>query len=266
MHIVIDDTYSSGGMSLSKYVTGDRRTHIAVAIPDSQVSHLRGEMQDCLEYVRRELKVQANEFHFVDIYNRNGPWSHLVDMENLHIFEFFAEIYSHYKWKVHIQTIDDRTFEDHPFIQAAGIVDGLDLSKRSDLSLFCLLVKLKDIYTIRNHGQLTLIVDNRTDGEQGTPVGHSVFSERAPFFKGSFESSSEEPLLQIADFIAFCINRTTNLGVKSSRTDTDYAFLDLVATMEINSDELQKVQLERGFLVSDFDEGHRLDRVAKGLE
>ena len=266
MHIVIDDTYSSGGISLSKYVTGERRTHIAVAIPDSQVSHLRVEMQECLEYVRRELKVQANEFHFVDIYNRNGPWSHLVNMENLYIFEFFADIYSHYKWKVHIQTIDDRTFEDHPSIQTTGIVDGLDMSKRSDLSLLFLLVKLKYIYTIENHSQLTLIVDNRTDGEQGKPVGDSVFSERAPFFKGYFESSSEEPLLQIADFIAFCINRTTNLGIKSSRTDTDNAFLDLVATMEINSDELQKINLDRRFSVSDFDEGHRIDRVTKGLE
>lgn len=266
MHLVIDDTYSSGGISLSKYVTGNRRTHVAVAIPDGQVSHLRVEMQDCLDYVRRELNVQANEFHFVDIYNRNGPWSHLVDMENLRIFGFFAEIYRQYKWRVHIQTIDDRTFEDHSIIQIVGNVDGLDLSKRSDLALLLLLVKLKDIYTIRNHGQLTLIVDNRTDGEKGTAVGHSVFSERAPFFKGSFESSTEEPLLQIADFIAFCINRATNIGIKSRRTDTDYDFLELVASMEINSDELQKVQLERGFSVSDFDERHRLDRVAKGLE
>ncbi|HEX4548953.1 hypothetical protein [Pseudomonas sp.] len=266
MHLVIDDTYSSGGVSLSKYVTGDRRTHIAVAIPDNEVSNLRMEMQECLKIVTDELKVKANEFHFVDIYNRNGPWSHLVKMENLRIFEFFAEIYNHYKWKVHIQTIDDQTFEDHPAIKAEGVVDGLDLSKRSDLSLFFLLVKLKHIYTIRDHGQLTLIVDNRTDGELGAPVGYSVFSERVPFFKGSFESSSKEPLLQISDFIAFCINRTTNLGVKSSRTDTDYAFLDLVANMGINSDELKTVQLERGFSVSDFDERHRLDRVTKGLE
>lgn len=266
MHIIIDDTYSSQKIPGSTYVTGDRRTHVAVAIPDDQVLYLRTEMRSCLEYLQRDHKIQANEFHFVDIYNRNGPWKSLVNKENLGIFDFFASIYEKYNWKVHIQTVDDRTLSDHPSLQTEGIIDGLDISKRSDLSLFLLLVRLKSLYTIEKHGQLTLIVDNRTAGEQGKPVGHGLFSGAGRSFKGSFESSEREPLLQIADFIAFCINRSTHLGLKSSRTETDYAFLELIADMNINCDDLQKVKLKKGFSTSDVDEHHRLDRVSKGLE
>jgi hypothetical protein len=41
MHIVVDDTYGPEGAAKSKFVTGDRRTHVAVVFPDSEVAYVR---------------------------------------------------------------------------------------------------------------------------------------------------------------------------------------------------------------------------------
>jgi len=219
-----------------------------------------------LDYVRREHGIPLEEFHFVDIYNRVGPWKQVSDMRNLAIFETFASIYQHYKWMVHVQTVDDRTLGDHGLSSIVGKVDGLDLSDRSDLSLLLLLIKIKNRYPIRQHGQLTVIVDNGSSGKPGATVGARIFAERAEFYKGSFESSVDEPLLQIADFMAFSINRATHLCLKANRSATDYAFLDLLRSMEINSPDLEMQELDAHFTIADFDEGHRIDRVRKGLE
>lgn len=261
MHIVIDDTYGPEKIPQSKYVTGDRRTHVAVVFPDEHVDLVRREMKGCLDFIQSKHNVLAKEFHFVDIYNKNGPWKHLDGMKNLAIFGAFASIYSRYQWPVHIQTIDDRTLADFK-TPVSGEVEGLDLSKRSDLSLAFLLIKIKARYA---EGPLTLIVDEGK-GKAGTPFGYKLFRQRAGHFNGSYQSSADEPLLQIADFLAFCINRSTYLSIKEKRTETDNLFLQLVADMNINSPDLRRTELNADFSVQDIDAVHYQDRVEKQLE
>lgn len=263
MHIAIDDTYGPEIQTESEFVSGKRRTHVAVAFEDHEVGYIRQQIEGCLEEVRHSMGVMADEFHFVDIYNRKSPWDRLEDQVNLGLFEFFANIYSKYRWPVIIQTIDDRTLKDHGIRELRANVDGLQLENPADLSLLFLFFKIKNKIKIFD-AEITIIVDEGKK-KAGSSISPKIFQNWQNKVSGGYASSKEEPLLQLADFLAFCINRCTHLMMKKNRTEIDNWFLELVGTMDINSDDLRKVKVSENFTVKDFDEWHRADRAEKSL-
>lgn len=120
MHLVIDDTYGPAISTTSDYVTDNRRTNVAIAFPDEDVFFIQNQIVSCLKFVNKKFSIDLKEFHFVEIYNRKSPWDKLHDKANLAIFSFFAEIYTKYKWKVFIQTVDNRTLKDHNVEKVKG--------------------------------------------------------------------------------------------------------------------------------------------------
>ena len=263
MYVAIDDTYGPESETGSRYVTGRRRSHVAVIFPDDDVPYIREQINACLREVRESMGVDVDEFHFVEIFNRKPPWDGLSEGRNLSLFEAFAFIYRHYRWPVVIQTIDERTLRDHGIEKIKAKIDGLDLEKQEDLSLFWLFIKLKSNRHLLAQ-PLNLIVDEGRR-KSGSEINKAIFHEWAADFKGWYASSKEEPLLQLADFFAFCINRCTHLSMKERRTDIDNWFLNLVGGMEINSEDFVKAEKNTDFSVEDFDLMHQHDRTEKGL-
>lgn len=263
MHIAIDDTYGPEIDTNSSFVTGHRRTHVAVLFPDKDVEDIRSQLAECLNEISRLTGVSAKEFHFVDLYNRKPPWNKLEDGINLSLFEFFADIYGLYRWPVIVQTIDARTLRDHGISRIEGTIEGLDLSNTAALSLLWLLIKIKNKLKLKPM-PITLLLDEGS-AKPGTAFGARLFHDWSEPFNGSYVSSSTEPLLQLADFIAFCINRTTHLSMKRNRSDVDTWFLNLVGRMGIDCDDLKPHKLPIDFSVADFDEMHLQDRASKGL-
>lgn len=263
MHIAIDDTYGPKVETESEFVSGRRRTHVAVVFDDHEVGYIRQQIRACLDEIVHSMGVTADEFHFVDVYNRNSPWDQLPGQANLGLFEFFANIYSQYRWPVIIQTIDDLTLKDHGIQELRGSVDGLHLEKPEDLSLLFLLFKIKRNRKISNE-EISLIVDEGKK-KAGSVISPKIFQNWQSRVSGVYASSKEEPLLQLADFLAFCINRCTHLAMKKNRTEVDNWFLELVGSMNINSEDIKKGKMSEGFTVKDFDDWHREDRAGKGL-
>lgn len=264
MHIAIDDTYGPNNINSSRYITNERRTSVAIVFEDNDVDSIRNNIEGCLSYIRNELNVNADELHFTEIYNRRGPWSKLNDSKNIRIIEAFAHIYSLHKWPVHVQTIDDRTLSDHGIKTIVAKLDSLDLSDKAQLSLAFLLIKIKTIYLSRDE-PLTLFVDEGI-GKAGKPFGDLWFRDWPQTFIGNFESSVSEPLLQLADFLAFSINRVTYLSTKQNRTSFDVSVLNLLSTMEINSPDIVTKHLDMNFTTQDVDKIHDDDRKRKGLK
>lgn len=267
MHIAIDDTYGPKITTNSKYVSGNRRTNIGIAFPDGDVTYIREQITSCLNFTKKDFSIESNEFHFVDIYNRKKPWDELPDRANLAIFGFFADIYRQYKWKVFIQTIDDRTIKDHGVNKIKGKLKQFNLDRTSDLSLCLLLLKIKQFY-ITTSEDLTVFIDEGL-GKPNTEVGREMFYNYPNKYIGKFQSSHQEPLLQLADFMAFTINRSTHLYMKSNRTDIDNWFLRIFNSMEVNSSDLLKINSSCNYsdlTISHFDQAHEEDRVAKGLQ
>lgn len=263
MHVAIDDTYGPITASPSKYITGARRTYVAIEFPDHEVDEIRANITSCLADIPNLLGIKPTEFHFVDIYNRKKEWKDTPDEKNLGIFEFFAEIYRMNKWRVHVQTVDDRTLLDHK-IRLDLTVDRINLRERDGQALFFLLAKLKQ----RVPGppeRLTLRIDAGR-GKPGKPVAKALFREWGDHYDGQYAASHLEPLIQIADFVAFSINRVTHLSLKQQRTELDLWFLDLIGSMDILSDDLVSTLMSPDFTTTDIDDVHSADRRRKGLE
>src|SRR5258707_717320 len=85
-------------------------------------------------------------------------------------------------------------------------------------------------------------------------------------YSGYYAASIQEPLLQIADMMAFCINRVTHLSLKEHRTASDEEFLSMVTSMRIRSEDLSNIVLARDFTVEEIDMFHTMDRLRMGLE
>ena len=88
MFIAIDDTYGPDSVTESKYVTGLRRTNVAVIFEDSQADFVREQLLGCLDAATDIVGCEVGEFHFVDIFNRKPPWDREENI-NLKVFEFF---------------------------------------------------------------------------------------------------------------------------------------------------------------------------------
>lgn len=263
MHIAIDDTYGPERVEKSRYVTGNRRSMVAVIFKDEEVKYVREQIVGCLKFISELLGHSVDEFHFTDIYNRRRGWACFHQDQNLRLFEAFAEIYRSNRWPIEIQTIDDRTLRGSALESMTGRSDGLDLSKRADLALVMLCLKIKRRY--RPVEQPLCIWVDQGKGLPSQSFGKALFKDWPGKFEGKFVSS-KEPLVQIADFIAFCVNRSTALGLKDGRTKIDTWFLQLIGSMGLNSPDLPAWRLPINFGVDEFDEMHRLDRVAKGIE
>jgi len=263
LHIAIDDTYGPEDAKPSKYVTGARRTYVAVQFPDAEVEEVRENVRQCLGELPHLLGISPKEFHFADIYNRYGAWKQIPKGHNLRVFEFFAEIYRQYRWRVHVQTVDERTLADHG-LEISGSLDGMELGERDGQALFFLLLKLKKAVPPPPE-RLVLRIDAGRS-KPGVAFASAVFREWGNRYDGRFAASDAEPLIQIADFVAFSINRSTHLQIKPQRTETDLWFLDLIGRMGIQSADLIQRSARSAFLTEDMDAIHSEDRERKGLE
>ena len=262
MHVVIDDTYGPDIDTHSIFVTGKRRTHVAVLFNDSIVDEYRFQLKQCIRSLQEFIEQPIVELHFIDIYNRNEPWDQLPEEANLDIFQAFAEIYAMYNWPVIVKTHDDRTLKDHG-VRLKGTLADFDLTDHSDLSLLRLLIAIKSEFKEQPE-PLNFIIDEGK-GKAGSSIDLGLFHDYPESVKGEYRSSSEEPLLQIADFLAYCINRSTHLQMKKKRTEIDNWFLGLVGSMRINSKDLKHIRVNDDFTVSSFDDLHLQDRKNKGI-
>ncbi|WP_281628870.1 DUF3800 domain-containing protein [Vibrio sp. St2] len=266
MHIAIDDTYGAVFDYDSKYVTSNRRTNVAVSIPDHEVGHVREQIRSVLALFKEEFGIEVDELHFVDIYNRKPPWDKFENGENLAVFRAFFEIYRKYNWDIFIQTLDDYSYEDHDLSKFNVKLNNLDLNKREHLSLFFLLIKIKRFYKTKAEN-LTVFMDEGL-GKPGSSFCEDVFRDYSAEYVGTFESSASEPLLQLADFVAFTINRNTHLLTKTKRTVIDNWFLEQFSNARFNCSDLTVSAYDKELeqlTVQDIDASIDENRKSKGL-
>ena len=262
MHIAIDDTYSSNVNIQSQYVTADRRTNVAVCFHDADVAAVRNELIVYLCQINDLFGMSAEEFHFVEIMNKKKLWAGLPQEQILPIFSKFVQIYNSHQWPVLIQTIDHRTLGDHG-LTIQGSLDGIDLSKKEGQSLMMLLIRIK--HRFLQEPQLTILMDEG-QGSPGQRFGEAVFASYGGIYDGYFESSKAEPLLQVADFVAYVINRSTNLSTKANRSPDENLFIRLAGSLQLNTSDVTFANVPKNFGQTEFDAIHQSDRQAKGLE
>jgi len=220
--VFIDDSGSPGLNTPGLH--SQRKTWIALVGPPHQVADLMDQLPEALSLLR-ELGLKDPEFHFADIWAGKGEYRKLDLQRRLAIFRCMSEIFVTLQLKVFVQTLDPRnaaTLRDRADWLPER-VGPLKLSNNEDLALFFLL------YRVHEHLKW---------------INWSV----PTFCAGGvlFASSRLVPLIQLADFAAYILNRWQLLRVKDRLNELDKTLLRIISPttgcfVNVSSVEIQNL-------------------------
>ena len=246
--VVIDDTGSPSCNVASRFLHEKRKTYVAMILNPQERKYAQEQLEDCLDFLKKEMG--KTEFHFADIYNRRGEWKYIDRKIVLAIFSAFAEIFHNFRPPIIVQTCDPNFFRDNGIVIKGKIrIDGLDLHKYDDFALFFLLMRCR---WFLSRGKYPFPVDFVID-EGRYRNGHvqksSLLRGIASNDQFIFKSSKNFIMLQLVDFVAFCLNRMQHLMVKGrKRTEFDKEFLKIMSYAHLNFMNIEKLKFDESEL------------------
>ena len=237
--VFIDDTGSPG--LHTTYPHSERKSWVAVVVPKHQISEVLYELPKAVEELRGG--TGAIEFHFSDIYAGRKTFGSIDLNVRLGLFRFMAHVFSVYRFPVIVQTLDPDSIADirsrAPFPQKLG---PFDLTKIEDMAFLILLFRvewlLKEIGT-EHGGKARVFVD---EGFKKNGIAIKMDNFNRCFVDGlvCFARSDAIQPIQLADFAAFCLNRTQLILGKPEPSDLDYEFLNIVSPIAWNYKNIPK--------------------------
>lgn len=246
--VFIDDTGSPGLKSTPIHLHQARKSWVAVFVPRSMIA----EVWEQLPGVIAELKklTSASEFHFTDIYMGRRQFKGIPFALRLDIFKFMAHIFGTYAFPVFVQTLDPDSLKD--IQNRASFPERLgpfDFRKHEDLALFFLLLRVK--WHLEKNYSVTerlarVFVD---EGYKKNGVAICIPRLQTVFADGliCFAGSDTILPLQLADFAAFCLNRTQLIIGKKEPTQLDEQLLRVIEPLTWNYQNIPIVSLDCWF-------------------
>ncbi|HTU21061.1 MAG TPA: DUF3800 domain-containing protein [Gemmataceae bacterium] len=228
--IFIDDTGSPGMPSTPAKLHPERKSWVAVVVPPERIRALSEEFAEVIEALRSDLGM--SEYHFAEIWSGKGPFRAVPMDERLVIFQMFADILYIHELLIYIQTFDPETHGAAitGWPELPKIAECFDLQCHEDAALWFLLVRVRDhILAERSSGhQRAMVVLDEGVRKSAYSVEIDILDD--VFLDGLllFASSSTAPLLQLADFAAFCLNRSQIIIRKEKRSDIEIALLRIL--------------------------------------
>jgi hypothetical protein len=215
--VFIDDT-GSPGLKAPSHLHPDRKTWVAVIVPQSQMAEVMEQFGNALTGLK-EL-VGADEFHFAEIYNAKGPFRQIDFDVRLAIIEFVAHIFSSYQFPILVQTLDPTKeymqFFRNKFPKGVG---PFDFGNFEDLALFLLVIRVKRLIQAELKGQEVRLVMDTGRFKAGSTV--TIPGLSPPFKGGEIVSANSGTLhpIQLADFAAWShlVARIDRLAARSGR-------------------------------------------------
>lgn len=230
--VFIDDTGSPGMPNTPAGLHPDRKSWVAVVIPPKQVSPIAINLNEAIDALGSDLGLE--EYHFVDIYSGKGPFREVSMDKRMQIFKMFAALFYIHEPAIYVQTFDPVV---HGQLAAATlppklpkVADCFDMHSYKDAALWLLLVRVRDHLmekrSSKNHRAMVVIDEGLK--KAGSCVEVDVLDDVFLDGRLHFEKSFLSPMLQLADFAAFCLNRSQNIIRKDNRSDLDFSFLRIL--------------------------------------
>ena len=249
MHgIFVDDTGSPGLEHTPPHLHPDRKSWVAVAVPKQQIGEVWRQFPRALSQL--EGLLGTTEFHFTDIYMRRREFRDVPLATRLGVFRFMAHIFATYRFPVFVQTLDPGSLNDirtrADFPERLG---PFTLKKHEDLALFFLLLRVKWHLEQTYSGSDTLARVFVDEGFKKSGTAVSVPSFKTVFADGliCFARSDSILPLQLADFAAFCLNRTQLLMGKKKLSELDVSLLRIIQPLAWNYQNFPVVLLDELF-------------------
>jgi hypothetical protein len=246
--VFVDDTGSPGLKDTPANLHPERKSWVAVVVPRSQIAEVWQQFPRAVEELR--LQTGGSEFHFTDIYSGTRSFKGVPLQKRLAVFGFMAYIFSEYKFPVFVPTLDPVSLRD---VRTRGSfperLGPFDFRRQEDLALFFLLLRVKwhleKTYS-ESDRRARVFVD---EGFQRNGTAIVIEPLRNVFAEGlvCFGRSDSILPLQLADFAAFCLNRTQLLIGRSQLKELDESFLRIIEPIAWNYQNIPQVYLDKWF-------------------
>jgi len=211
-NIYIDDTSISGNPCEVYSVKTNYKSYIAIILEENDSVAVRKIMLGLAEFLKKQYG--TDEFHFTDIYSGHGSYKTMKADEKIDIFSVFSELITHFNIQWTVQSMSNESKEklknDFPKLQ----IDK-DPTPPDEAELALLLKQLNKLIKSRiiPSNNIHIVCDNGIK----KPGESLIFSDTKKIYVFSptihFEDSKKEPLLQLADFVAFCFLRN-QIGIQ----------------------------------------------------
>jgi hypothetical protein len=240
--IFIDDSGNPGTQTENKYDSTDRKSWYAIVLTASQRDRASSIMKDLIAQNSKEFGV--NEFHFTDIFSGIKAYKGVSIQRRMRIFEDFAELFREMKYPILSMTMSSEDYQRSKIQLTKGkyMIDGLNMSRHEDFSLCYLLLRchyfLKKNWNNSTPVEVTIDAGRQKDGStQIMAEFKSNFIDRTI----KYTASEKEPMLQLADYAAFCLNKGYWLQNKGARTNFDIEWLKIFAWADFQTLNMKRM-------------------------
>lgn len=230
--IVIDDSGSPGSKIESRFLTSERNTWVGVLINSDRLTKLKCDLKYFNDQIKEHLNI--TELHFTDLVNGNNEFKRLDQDSRLDLLSAFCLFYKEYQFPFFVQTTNPETLAENGLVIEARKLPygGLDMTDFKCQGLLLLFISIKK-YVVEqslNGTRIDFVIDEGLK-KKGTKLTLPILNQIKMGSQLRFESSKDEQILQIADFVAYGINRLQTTMVKNpkERTDFDKAVLLLIS-------------------------------------
>ncbi|MEI8035450.1 MAG: DUF3800 domain-containing protein [Betaproteobacteria bacterium] len=270
--VVIDETGNPGQSTGSKYLHPSRKSWAAVVLSPAQFAIAAKELPPTIEALKDICG--GDEFHLTDIYRGHKSFKGVSPEKRLGAIAFLAHIFAEYRYPIIFQTLDPigaKAFSNAKFQRKLG---SFDLRKHDELALWMLLIRIKDYVSEKSHQVPTpvhVVLDESEKWKDSRSIdiretvrdykafaGHMIYSRNSKGF----------PLVQLADFAAFTINRQQWLMTleREKITDFDLEFLRIVSGARMNTVNIRQVEVNLDlWQPQDYDFMREVDDEQKGI-
>ena len=246
--VFVDDTGSPGLPNTPAHLHSGRKSWVAVVVPKVHIGEIWRQFPRALSELGKT--VGATEFHFTDIYMRRREFRDVPLPTRLGVFQFMAHIFTTYRFPVFVQTLDpDSLKEIRGRANFPKRLGPFNLQKHEDLALFFLLLRVKWHLEQTYSGSDTLARVFVDEGFKKSGVAISIPPLKTVFADGliCFARSDSILPLQLADFAAFCLNRTQLLMGKKQLSELDISLLRIIQPLAWNYQNIPVVPLDDWF-------------------
>jgi hypothetical protein len=266
--MAIDDSGTPGQVAPSLHLHPDRRTWTAVLLPPEDMAEISTHLPGTVDHIRAHLGV--DELHFTDIFSGKGALRNVPLSKRLDAFRIFARIFAAFRLPVIVQTFSPDNVADQrevlsQFPRRAG---AFDLQDSGDLAFVGLLTRVRKFVAMNRaafHKPILALVDEgRFKAGMALQIGDFLdFAHQQALF---FASSKASPLIQLADFAAYAMNRMQWLLAKAERSDLDMRLLEILQAADFQGIDMVPIDHDLdGWPPAHFDAVHEEIRRQRGL-
>lgn len=245
--VFIDDTGSPGTPTLGHRLHPQRKSWVSVIVPYYQMSEVIELFMQTIPALNTIQRSNVKEFHFGDIYAGRNLYSNINLDQRLAIFKFMAFIFQKFSFPILVQTLDPinhkEIMERGNFNERLGV---FNFSKHEDLALFFLLCRTKELITKDKSlsGNISSVFIDEGYKKAGSALKINYWKDWIAKGLIHFGRSDEISPIQLADFAAFCLNRSQIILGKETMSETDSKFLEIMSPIIWNYQNIPKFSLE----------------------